>query len=217
MAGPAPNQLIDLLHALRRRRYQVIVPAVLIASLGIAFAFIVPKRYKLSTRIAVRESVRAEPDYRLRNPQDTALRREVPSVEDHIVNFQRVKDVLDRNLQQWPEYRQAGSGFARDQFIRDRILDNLEALLRSKDPKGGTIFIDVTFSDEDRERAARFLGDLTETYCALDSNGHCSSRGNPTPAGNVWHGGSIDFSKQQQRLITWVQLVERAKESLGFS
>jgi uncharacterized protein involved in exopolysaccharide biosynthesis len=164
MAGPAPNQLIDLLHALRRRRYQVIVPAVLIASLGIAFAFIVPKRYKLSTRIAVRESVRAEPDYRLRNPQDTALRREVPSVEDHIVNFQRVKDVLDRNLQQWPEYRQAGSGFARDQFIRDRILDNLEALLRSKDPKGGTIFIDVTFSDEDRERAARFLGDLTESW-----------------------------------------------------
>ena len=34
------------------------------------------------------------------------------------------------------------------------------------------------------------------TYRAHCSNGHCSSRGNPTPAGYVSHGGSIGFSKQ---------------------
>ena len=40
---------------------------------------------------------------------------------------------------------------------------------------------------------------------------------NPTPAGYVSHGGSIGFSKQQKQSITWVQLAEVAKESLGFS
>src|SRR5206468_4014668 len=52
MAGiQGPNQLVDLLRALKRRRYQVIVPALLVATLGIAFAVIVPKRYRVSTRI----------------------------------------------------------------------------------------------------------------------------------------------------------------------
>jgi hypothetical protein len=36
------------------------------------------------------------------------------------------------------------------------------------------------------------------TYRAHSSNGHCSLRGNPTPAGYVSHRGSISFSKQQQ-------------------
>src|SRR5678816_2453177 len=98
MAGiQAPNQLLDLLRALKRRRYQVLVPALLVATVGIAFAVIVPKTYRVSTRIQINDRLRAESDARLKNPQEIAIRREASSAYDHIVHFQRCKEVIEGN------------------------------------------------------------------------------------------------------------------------
>src|SRR5688572_3380817 len=165
MAGPqGPNQLLDLLRALKRRRYQVVVPALLVASLGIAFAVMVPKRYRLNTRIEISDRTRVEFDQNLKNPQNVAIRREAPSASDHIRNFSRIKAVIEASLAQWPEYVKAPSDLERGEFITQRILKNLSAQPSTKDPKGGSIFIDVVFSDEDRERAAKFLKDLSESW-----------------------------------------------------
>lgn len=164
MAAQGSNQLLDLLRALKRRRYQVVVPALLVASLGIAFAVIVPKRYKLSTRIEISDRTRVEFDSRLKNPQEHMIRREAPSVSDHIRNFSRIKSVIEGNLKQWPEYSKAPTELARGEFIKQRILANLSAAPTTKDPKSGSIFIEVGFSDEDRTRAARFLEALTESW-----------------------------------------------------
>ena len=166
MAGiQGSNQLLDLVRALKRRRYQVIVPALLISTVGIAFAVIVPKRYRVSTRIEISDRTRVEFDVRLKNPQEVAIRREASSAYDHLVNFTRVKSVIDRDLKSWPEYREATSEGERARFIRERILTrNLMAAPNNKDPKGGTIFIDVSYNDENRERAAKFLDDLTKDW-----------------------------------------------------
>src|SRR6185436_3152266 len=104
MAGPVPNQLIDLLRAMRRRRYQVVVPALLVASLGIAFAVIVPKRYRVSMRIDIGDRTRVESDPRLKSPQEMAVRREAPLASDHIRSPTRVKQAIEGNLSLWPEY-----------------------------------------------------------------------------------------------------------------
>jgi hypothetical protein len=160
-----PNQILDLLRALRRRRYQVLVPACLVWSLGIAFAVIVPKRYKVTTRIEIGDRTRIEFDYRLRNPQETAVRREATSASEHLRHFTRVKEVIQANQALWPEYFALGSELERAQFINERILTrNLTAQPTNKDPKSGTIFIDVSYSDEDRERAADFLNDLVLSW-----------------------------------------------------
>jgi capsular polysaccharide biosynthesis protein len=166
MAGiQGSNQLLDLLRSLKRRRYQVIVPALLVSALGISFAVIVPKRFKVSTRVEISDRTRVETDERLRNPQEVAIRREASSASDHLVNFARVKSVIEGDLASWPEYRQARSEGERVQFIRERILTrNLTAGPSNKDPKGGTIFIDATIYDEDKTRAAKFLQNLTESW-----------------------------------------------------
>src|SRR5262245_2164353 len=166
MAGiQGSNQLIDLLHALKRPRYQGVVPALLVSTLGISFAVIVPKRYKVSTRIEISDRTRVDFDARLKNPQEVAIRREASAAYDHLVNFARVKRVIEGDLADWPEYRQARTETDRVQFIRDRILTkNLTAAPSNKDPKGGTIFIDATFYDEDKTRAGKFLQSLTESW-----------------------------------------------------
>ena len=55
MLGTANNQLQDFLHVLRKRRWQILLPAVFVTTLGGAFAVIIPKKYKLTTRIEISE------------------------------------------------------------------------------------------------------------------------------------------------------------------
>jgi uncharacterized protein involved in exopolysaccharide biosynthesis len=165
MAVAVPNQLLDLVRALRRRRYQVVVPALLVAALGIAFAVIVPKRYRVSMRIDIGDRTRVESDARLKNPQEVAVRREAPSAHEHIVNYTRVKDFVESNLALWPEYVQAEDDGARYLFIKDRVMANLSAQPTVRDTKGGgTIFIEVSYSDEDPARASKLLDGISTAW-----------------------------------------------------
>jgi capsular polysaccharide biosynthesis protein len=165
MAGPVPNQLVDLLRALRRRRYQVLVPAALVATVGICFAVIVPKRYRVSMRIEIGDRMRVESDTRLKNPLDTAVRKEAPLAYDHIVNYKRVKEAVEANLAMWPEYVRLASENERYLFLAQQVMRNLAAQPTVKDPKGGgTIFIDVNYSDEDPARAAKLIDTLSTSW-----------------------------------------------------
>lgn len=165
MAAQGPNQILDLLRALRRRRYQILVPACLVWTIGIAFAVIVPKRYRVATRIEISDRTRIEFDYRLKNPQETAVRREATSASEHLQHYARVKEVIEANQARWPEYFALSSEAERAQFIREKILNkNLSAQPTNRDPKNGTIFVDVSYSDEDKERASAFLNDLVLSW-----------------------------------------------------
>jgi len=162
MAASGPNQLLEFLHALRRRRYQVLVPALLVATVGVCFAVIVPKTYKISTRIQINEA-RIEPEFRRANPQESGVRREAYSAYDHVVHYERVKEIIDRNLAQWPEYVQAKSEQERQLFLK-QVLKRLWASPANSSLKTGTIFVDIQYSDENPTRAARFLDELSQSW-----------------------------------------------------
>ena len=48
------GQLQDFLDVLRRRKWQVLLPALFVAALGAAFAVIVPKKYVVTTQVELR-------------------------------------------------------------------------------------------------------------------------------------------------------------------
>ena len=162
MAPGPSNQLLEFLHALRRRRYQVLVPALLVATIGICFAVIVPKTYQISTRIQINEA-RIEPEFRRVNPQESGVRREASSAYDHVVHYERVKEIIDRNLSQWPEYVQAKGEQERQLFLK-QVLKRLWASPANSSSKTGTIFVDIKYSDENPMRAARFLDELSQSW-----------------------------------------------------
>jgi len=133
------NQLLDFLRALKRRRRQVLVPAVLFVSL-VLFAVIVPKKYRLTMRMEIASDA-SQSDARAKSTQELAVRREAPAVSDHTRNYSRVKDVIDRNLRLWPEYANCAI-----------------------DEETGTIFVDISYGAEDKDRAAKFQDDLTKSW-----------------------------------------------------
>jgi len=154
MAGEQ-NQLVEFLTVLRRRRLQVAIPALLVTAVGVSLAVIWPKQYLFRTRIEITET-RIEPDRRLQNPSETAARREAPSVNEHIQQFKRVQDVIQRDLTLWPDYVQAED---KGVFVQ-KVIESLSATTTSNDKKSGTIFVDIRYKDADQKRAVKFLSEL---------------------------------------------------------
>lgn len=164
MALEGPNQLLDLLHALKKRRWQVAVPAVLLATVGIAFGVIVPKKYRLTMRVEITQTQRLESDRRLKDPRESAIVREGPSASEHIKNFARIKSVIQENLQLWPEYVALADESEQNQFIGKLRDEDLAATSSEGKSRQGTVFVDLFFKDEDPERAAIFLDKLARSW-----------------------------------------------------
>ncbi len=156
------NQIQDFLRALFKRRWQVGVPALLVATFGACFAVIVPKTYKLWTRIEISET-RLEPDSRQRNPQEMAAKREAANAKEHVQNYVRVREIVERNPGLWPEYVNADEA-GKQEFLNGTILKNLWAVPIDKKSSSGSIFVDIQYSDAIPERAAKFLADIADDW-----------------------------------------------------
>ncbi len=158
MLGSAQNQLQDVLHVLKKRRWQILLPAALVLTLGASFSVIVPKEYRLQTRIEINETTRLEPDFQLRNTHEMAIRREVPSFAEHIQHYERIKRVVELDPKLWPEYV-AGTEDEQQAFPNE-IWKRITVGIVNDKKNSGTTSIDVAYQDRDPERAVRFLDAL---------------------------------------------------------
>ena len=132
---PEPNahgQIEEFLRVLHKRRWQILLPAVFVLTLGAAFAVIVPKKYVLETRVEIRES-RVESDYALRDPQSQATVRELPNVLQHVRHYNRIKQVIELQKELWPEYVRAD---VPGDFVRS-VMENIDAEPVEKDRSQG--------------------------------------------------------------------------------
>ena len=159
----AQAQIQDFIHVLKKRKWMMLMPAIFFLTLGSAFAVIVPKKYVVETKIGIRPS-RVATDFQLRNPQQSAAAREVPNVEHHIINRERIKKVIEGDLENWPEYHRAGQLDQRD--IISKVMDNLEIDMDEKDKKASlsSTFVKIIYRDPVMERAPLFLNQLREAW-----------------------------------------------------
>ena len=115
---PSPSgQLQEFLRVLKRRRWQIVLPALFVFTLGCAFAVIVPKKFVVRTRIEIRES-RTEGDYLLRNPRETATAREIQNAELHIKHYNRILTIVEEQGKHWTEFVKADAQ-TRAELIND--------------------------------------------------------------------------------------------------
>lgn len=157
----AQSQLGDFLRLLRRRRWQIILPAAFVLTLGSAFAVVVPKKYVVETRIEIRET-RVEGDYQRRNPGQTGPVKEVQNAEEHVKHYARIVDLVEKQGRLWPDFVD-GDPATRRKIVngirRDLTVDVLE-----KQRNEGSTFVDISYRDVDVERAEVFLTALTERW-----------------------------------------------------
>lgn len=149
------GQIQEFVSVLKRRRWQILLPALFVLLLGTVFAVIVPKKYVIKTGIEMRESnlQAAEDNKRLK---ESPVDREVSNLENHLRNFSRIERILTKGAESWPEYAQADT--PQRHGMVEAVIKNLK--VSPKPAKEGSTFIDISYKDVEAQRGEKFLAEV---------------------------------------------------------
>lgn len=152
-----PGQIQEFLDILRRRRWQVLMPALLLLTLGVAFAVVVPKKYQVRTQVELRELFLDEEARGAARDQALGVAENAP---EQIRSPKRIQEVLEEL--KWPEYLTLGEAARAD--YEERVRDNLDVIVPRTTGKGGSAFVTVEYLDVNKEHAQDFLKALRRAW-----------------------------------------------------
>lgn len=157
------GQLSEFVEVLKRRKWQILVPAALISALGTAFAVIVPKKYAVNTQIELRETVLSSTE-----EGGTWISKAVQ--EAHLATFQlkarsRVQEVV-RSLD-WADYLVLERDQERQPEMKrylDAIAGDIAVQVPEKRKDDSSRFVNIEYNDTDVDRAVEFLKALRKNW-----------------------------------------------------
>lgn len=154
------GQVQEFVDVLGRRRWQVVLPALFVFALGCVAAVIVPKKYRVHTRIELREA-RVQEDPQLKNPEEAPTAREIFNAEHHIKHENRITKLIRDELK-WDDYARL-SDVDRTLYV-ERVMKNIEVAVLQKTRNEGSTFVDIYYADVDPARAVTFLNRLARLW-----------------------------------------------------
>ncbi len=142
------GQIQDFLDVLRRRAWQIVVPAIFVITIGSCLAVIIPRKFLAKTQIEVRQT------------GPTLVGKEGQNANFQIKAPERIKSVIEEKLR--PPAYQALSEADRTDFLKD-VVKNLQVNPTPAGPTG-SIFVTITYTDVDRVFAKDLLRALSEDW-----------------------------------------------------
>lgn len=156
MYASTSGQFDEFLQVVRKRKWQILLPATFVFCLGAAAAVLIPQKYHAEAEFELRH-VRVEKDVQRKNPDQTSTALEVVNAEDHLTNVQRIRSVIE--TLGWEDYQNL-SALEQLEYAR-RHRDNLEIVLKLRErSKTGSAFVEVYYKNVDRLRSLEFLEEL---------------------------------------------------------
>lgn len=151
------NQIFDLVRVLRRRVWQVVLPAAVVLTFGSAFAKLLPKKYTAMTELELRESTLPLSGQGM---DEKTIQRDVTNTSWQVMQFERVKRVVEKL--EWPDYT-ALSPVEQFDYIRKVQKNVVPTVISPKNLQGSSRII-IKYTDEDAKRSEQFLNRLREAY-----------------------------------------------------
>jgi len=150
------SQLEEFVGIIKRRAWWIIVPTVLLGTLGIAFAVIVPKKYVTMAQVLVRDAPGLE-----RQNTGQAMSRSEGQMAPHLIRSdERIKSVL-LGLG-WKDYLALPSNEQRE--YRQELVDSLMIDLQAVPNNAGAQIVLMKFSHTEPQRAYDFLRELSTAW-----------------------------------------------------
>jgi capsular polysaccharide biosynthesis protein len=145
------GQLAEFLEILGRRRWQMALPALLVLSLGVTLAVLIPKKYLVSTQIEVRP-VNV-------NLSQALAGREAENAPNQIRAPERIRALLARLKDE--EYLALGP-IDQEEFLKD-VRDDLRVRVE-RPPNATSSFVQIEYMDMNPKRAVQVLKALRDDW-----------------------------------------------------
>ncbi len=142
---------------MRRRVWQVALPAAFVLSLGIMVAVLAPRRYQSKSQLELRES--SLPVVGQGTDVDV-IQRDVAGADKQMRAYERVKRVVESL--EWSDYETLDDPEKR-RYLSRVVLNTIVQPVKAGE-KEGSSFIFTRYTDTDPHRAADFLNALNKAY-----------------------------------------------------
>lgn len=162
MAARDTSQLQEMVALLKRRALQIVLPAFVTGSIGVALAELWPKSYKATTSVEVRD---VNPPVASQGVDVKVIQRDINNAPWQIKQFDRIVRVLDKL--EWRSYKEIDDALERAEFVREvirRIETNLGGGAKSNTGAVGTVLLTMAYTDQDPKRAEQFLNRLRDLF-----------------------------------------------------
>lgn len=143
------GQLAEFLEILGRRRWQLALPALVVLSVGVCLAVLIPKKYLVTTQIEVRPV----------NVNQGQAGKEAENAPNQIRSPERIRALLARL--KYEDYLALGSG-EQNEFVND-VRDDLRVRVE-KPPNASSSFVLIEYMDMDVKRAVEVLKALRDDW-----------------------------------------------------
>jgi polysaccharide biosynthesis transport protein len=153
------SQIEETLSLVKRRIWQVLLPAVLTSSIGVMLATLLPRLYKTTTRLELVDQTLPLKQAGVEAPPGFAS--EVYAAKYQIRSVERVRRVLE--TLQWEEFETLPPD-AQYRYI-ERVIDQI-GVTPQEVAKTKALFLEITYQDTDPNHAAQFLNELRDVYVA---------------------------------------------------
>jgi uncharacterized protein involved in exopolysaccharide biosynthesis len=144
------GQIQDFLDVLRRRAWQIAVPAIFVITIGSCLAVLVPRKFLAKTQVEVRQL------------GPTLVGKEGQNAQFQIRAPERVKSVVEEKIR--PPAYQALSEMEKREFLKD-VGKNLGVNILTGGQQS-SIFVTITYTDVDRVFAGDLLRALRDDWQA---------------------------------------------------
>ncbi|QDV06704.1 hypothetical protein Poly30_22190 [Planctomycetes bacterium Poly30] len=150
----AAGQVDEFLRILRRRIWWIILPVVVLGSLGTFFAVVVPKKYVVSTSVMVRDGDEQT------GPVQNASATEGAVAKINITSPARLHTVL--NTMRVARY--VGMTDTEKREYRDDLLKDLRVSTPTMARDANQQLVEITFQSTDKDLALQFITNLRESW-----------------------------------------------------
>lgn len=166
MYSESTSQVDEVLQIVKKRKWQILVPAVFVFCLSVVVAIVIPQKYHAESEFELRH-VRVEGDWQFKESSSTSL--EVMNADNHLTNHERVREVLEKL--QWAEYEnlktegtpQEAAANVGEYIKRQRKSIGVDKDIRERERKASA-FVKVFYKHVDPEKAKEFLRTLVEMW-----------------------------------------------------
>jgi uncharacterized protein involved in exopolysaccharide biosynthesis len=150
------NQLLELLDMLKRRLWWIVLPALIVGSIGAAVVVFLPKKYEVKAQVKIEEQRVDDPGKLANNQKGTATQREIQNAQYQVLQSDRIISILEDF--DWQDYREKDDT-ERWEYTQ-RVQRNIKVNVLAKASDVGSTYIDIYYKDTDADRAETFLNAL---------------------------------------------------------
>ena len=153
----APGQVQEFLGILKRRKWQIALPAAVFLALGIASAVIVPKKYVVTTQVELRELSLAADSLGYSGSRAEGVAENAPQ---QIKSMKRITETIEGL--KWTDYLTIER--AEQNEFRGRIQGNIRVIVPPRGRNAGSSFVRIEYRDVSKDRAQQFLKALRKAW-----------------------------------------------------